>query len=166
LVYDVVDAWRQLDELDASREFLVEHEKELTTPEAFDALARRGEQVRWALAVLAGSAWMERAYRLLKSPDEATAALEDARRELSPLAMRALASLAATVAETSEDRALARVHVGIALALSGERADAGEAIGALASDDVLIQAVSDAIVHHADQAPALAAPIGQLTAAT
>ena len=167
LVLDTVYAWRGIDDLDGSKRFLVEHHHDLTTPEAAEMLAQQEAFVHHALATLARDGQTDRAYELLRMPDEMPAALADARHQATPEQLHAIAQLAHATARTGDEQALAAIHVAIAFVLTGNDEDAKTLTGQLGEAELdttpLIHALTDAIASHADHAPAFAALIRQLT---
>ena len=166
LILDTVDAWLEIDELHASKTFLADHHDDLTTPEALDVLARRGKLIHNALAALARSGQTDRGYALVQTPDQLPEALATARQTTTPRSLQAIAQLALATARTDDEQANAITHLAIARVLTDNGQQATELIGQIRQADVnttpLIQTLTDTIAHHPDQAPALAALIGQL----
>jgi hypothetical protein len=167
LVLDTIDAWLEIEDLDDSQRFLIDHHDDLTTPDAAENLAEQNALVHYALATLARDGPADRAYELLQAPDELPVALAAARREGAPEQLHAIALLARAAARTGDQEALAAIHLAIALVLAGDDEQATQLTGQLAEPDVdttpLIHALTDAIAHHPSDAPALAGLIRQLT---
>ena len=167
LILDTVDAWLEIDDLDGSKRYLIEHHDDLTTPAAAETLAQQDALVHHSLVALARDGQTDRAYELLQAPDELPGALAAARREAGLEQLHAIAQLAHATARTDDEQALAAIHVAIALVLTGEDEHATQQTGQLDEPDLdttpLIHALTDAITHHPDHAPALAALIRQLT---
>ena len=167
LILDTVHAWRDIEDIDDSKRFLIEHHDELTTPEAIETLAQQDALVHHALATLARDGQTDRAYELLQTPDELPAALADARRHATPEHRHAIAQLAHATAQTIDEQAFAAIHVAIAFVLTGNDEHAKTLTAQLGETDrdrtPLIHALTDAIAAHPDHAPAFAAHIRQLT---
>ena len=170
LILDAVNAWLDIDELQASKTFLVDNHDDLTIPEALELLAQRGKLIHHALATLARSGHTDRGYELLQTPDQIPEALATARQATAAESLHAIAQLALATAHTADEQANAITHLAIARELTNDGRQATELIGQLQQAQInttpLIQTLTDAIAHHPDHAPALAALIGQLTTTT
>ena len=167
LVVDTVDAWLATKDLDASHDFLSEHRADLTSPTGAEILSGRDSVLHVALAALARAGQDEPAFELLRSPDEMPAALATARVGREPAVLLATAQLAFLAARTADEQAIAVCHIAIAFVLEGEDEQAATLVGQLDDAELdrtpLIRAITDAITHRTDHAPALAALIQRIT---
>jgi tetratricopeptide (TPR) repeat protein len=167
-VIDLASAWMQIDDLQESASYLAEHLDALVSDGAVAFVAHREDAVRFAILTLARAGHADQAFDLLTGQDDAAASLAAFRRGQDSGLYIAVTVLALARATTAEDVAAATVNQVIAATLAGMGNPAAEQLSKLmasAPDTApLIQAVTDAMVHHPEKAEELARLIQQLTA--
>jgi hypothetical protein len=156
-------AWAKHDDLEESKQFLLEHGEHLLTPVAVTLLAERGHEGASALLNLAISSSVDLAYELFAEPGRRESAMASAAAAGEFQLLGPMASFCALIAEEEGERALALAYLAVALAASGETARAKSVLEGISADSgPLITVITSAISAHSAHAADLASLIDVL----